>query len=336
MKLKLTAASLALVTVAAGAAQAEKLIVAHGFQPSHATVQHGIEPWMACVTEKSGGDIEFDHYPSGQIAGFQQAIHSMNSGLTDVTAVSPPYENSKVPLNNLTILPGMGTLAVDMTAGYRTMLTNGSAIEKEWTDNGVMPLFNGVNPPYQLIIAGEPMKTVEAIKGKKIRAGGATINMTVAATGGVPVELPAGDMYVAMQRGTVDATVLSMTSAPAYKLEEVTKSVSSNGNFGSGHILIGMNMEKYQGLSEANRAAVDECNLSVEAEFAKYLDDRSSEVLKEWADQGIEVYEFSEEESAKLSDMLSSVAEDFVAKLVENGVANARETYEQYQAVLAK
>ena len=331
---KLTALGLAVATVCASAAHAEKLNFAHGWQPSHAIVQNGIEPWMQCVTDATG--IGFDYYPSGQITNFRQALHSLESGLTDVSAVFPSYEGSKVALNNMAILPGMGTSSVKLSSAYRTMLTNGSAIQQEWTNSGVVPMFNAVNPPYQLIVAGEPLDTIEKIKGKKIRAGGATINMSVSASGGVPVELPAADMYVAMQRGTVDATVLSMTSAPAYKLEEVTQSVSSNGAFGGGHVVIGMSTAAFEGLSEDDRAAVLDCGRSIEASLTEYLDQRANEVLQEWADLGIDVYAFSDEVVAQLDEMLASVAIEFVSKLEGNGIDNARETYDLYRSVLAE
>ena len=49
----------------------------------------------------------------------------------------------------------------------------------------------------------------------------------------VPVEMPISDLYLALERGTVDGAINLTASVPSYKLEEVAKVVTTNLSMGS-------------------------------------------------------------------------------------------------------
>jgi TRAP-type C4-dicarboxylate transport system substrate-binding protein len=82
--------------------------------------------------------------------------------------------------------------------------------------------------PYHLY-NNKPVKTLEDIKGMKIRAGGGTHSQIIAALGATQVSMPGADAYTAMQRGTLDAIHFNDAAALIFKLHEVSKFRSSNG-----------------------------------------------------------------------------------------------------------
>ena len=55
----------------------------------------------------------------------------------------------------------------------------------------------------------------------KIRTLGGAQDSVIKALGGVPVQIPAPDLYTALQRGTVDGTIMAYTSAQSYKMDEI-------------------------------------------------------------------------------------------------------------------
>jgi TRAP-type C4-dicarboxylate transport system substrate-binding protein len=83
---------------------------------------------------------------------------------------------------------------------------------------------------------------LEALKGKKIRAGG-VYGKLVAAIGASPVNMPAGEVYMGLKLGTIDGTILDMGQLEANKLKEVWTNYVVNPNLSViiGSFLINMN-----------------------------------------------------------------------------------------------
>ena len=82
--------------------------------------------------------------------------------------------------------------------------------------------------PYHLY-NNKPVKTLEDVKGMKVRAGGGTHSQIIAALGATQVSMPGADAYTAIQRGTLDAIHFNDAAALIFKLHEVAKFRSSNG-----------------------------------------------------------------------------------------------------------
>ncbi len=333
MKKTSTFAALAFSIFWAGAASSETLTFAHGFPPTHNNVTQGAVPWMECVEKATAGKIDFKHFPSGQISGHKDSIHSLETGLAQISAIVPTYEGGKMPLNTMTNLPNMGTTSVEINAAYREMLDNGSPLAEEWTQVGVTPLMSMGLPAYQLMSTGAPIDMLEKFKGIKLRVSPGPQSMTADALNAVPVTIPSGDTFVALQRGTVDAAILALGASVAYGWPEVVKSVSSNGAFALGHTVLGIETKTFKGLPEEHQKAITECGLSVEKDYAANLDVLNDKAKKVYIDKGAVVYEFSEEELARMNERMSVVADQFVEDLEKRGVP-ARKTYDLYRTAL--
>ncbi len=74
----------------------------------------------------------------------------------------------------------------------------------------------------------KPVRTVDDLKGKKVRTWGLTAKI-FKALGAAPTMIPGAEQYVALQRGTVDGTIYPVFVLDAYKLKEVIKYVHLPG-----------------------------------------------------------------------------------------------------------
>ncbi|WP_197029452.1 TRAP transporter substrate-binding protein DctP [Paracoccus pantotrophus] len=328
----ITAAAAAMV---GGSAYAESFNVAHGYPPTHPVVAQGIVPWMACVEEKTGNAVTFIHFPSGQITSHNAAIDSVNSGVADIAAIITGYVSSQMPLNGIPLLPDMGTEAVDMVAAYRKAGDAGAAIAQEFTANKLHPLLFNLQPAYQVMSSGAPTDTLAKFSGLKTRVSAGSPSLMATALGAIPVEMSTSDMYIAMQRGTVDATFIAMASGKTYGLPELVKSVSTNGSFGSGAAVLSINLDKYNALSDEFKAAFDDCGRQVEVDLALYMDKENVALQTEFAESGITLFEFAPEELEAISSKLSVVADDYIKRLEDRGIA-ARETFDAYREGLTQ
>ena len=81
--------------------------------------------------------------------------------------------------------------------------------------------------PYHLW-TNKPVRSLEDVKGMKIRAGGGIHSQIIAAIGGTQVSMPGADSYTAMQRGTLDGIHFSDAIALIFKTHEVTNYRTTN------------------------------------------------------------------------------------------------------------
>lgn len=321
-----TATFTASVLVAA-TAQAANLIVATGFPPSHSNMKDGLAPWEQCVTKATNGDLTFKDFPSGQISGHSDGTHSLKAGIAQIVSIPPAYESEKFPLNILVQLPGIGESAVHVTAAYRKMLDGDTPMAKELKDQGIRAFLVMLSAPYQIMSTGAPLDTMDKLKGKKIRTAAGPMTYAVEALGGTPIDMGTPDMYVGLQRGTIDGTILAMTSAPAYKLHEVVKSISTNGAFSSAHTLWAIDEKVYQGLSPAHQKAIMDCGKQVEKSSAMVLDEDAKKISADYASKGVKFYAFPPEMAKQIETSLNTVAAKFADDLEKRGLP-AKKTYE--------
>ena len=126
-------------------------------------------------------------------------------------------------------------------------------LNSEYQD--MVPLWFGRSGNSYLHFA-KPPKSIDNLEGVKIRVGGENDVIMVKALGMSPQSIPSQDMYVALQRGTVDATVTTFAGFPPYKLHEVL-----NYHFlaplGSTSFVHFMSRKKFDSLPANVRAAIE-------------------------------------------------------------------------------
>ncbi|WP_323032496.1 TRAP transporter substrate-binding protein DctP [Paracoccus sp. (in: a-proteobacteria)] len=330
----------ALAFVAGGAlsaapALADNLLVAHGYAPAHMITQHGIEPWMACVREATGGDVEFQHMAAGQVVNFNGAMDALDQGLAQVSVVLLASASNRLPLNGIALLPGLGDSSQEMVAAYRNALDAEGPIRDEMAASGLRPVLVNLLPPYQIVATSEPVDSIERFKGLKVRVGGGAMNMTMNALGASPVEIGGGEMYVAMERGTVDATILTLSSIKTYGLQDIVRSISGNASLGSGATVLAMSEKVWNGLAPDMQNAVDDCGRTVEATLAQALDAADVELKAEFVALGIEVYDLVPEENGRIAEALEVATADYVQRLQARGLP-AEEAHAAYLSGLGR
>lgn len=333
MKLSTLAITACAAALLSGTAWAEKISVAHGLGPTHLYHSQGLVPYMQCVRDATGNAIEFEEYPSGQIVTLQTALDSLLNGVTQMSTVITSYESGRLPIGNALLMPGQSPEAMKMHEAYREVLDDPeNPAAREWAGLGIVPLLGIIGPGYQLMTTGQPLDSLDRIAGAKIRGGGGVQILTLQAIGATPIDMAIGDLYVAMQRGTVDGTILGQENGPAYKLEELVKSVSRNASLGYGQAVWAMPQELFSKLAPAHQQAFRECGRKVEIGIGEFIDRRIADIRVDWAAKGVTFYDFSEEALAALNARAASVADRYIGDLENRGVVGAREAFEAFRA----
>ncbi|MGR3425109.1 MAG: TRAP transporter substrate-binding protein [Sagittula sp.] len=331
--MKSVAATTALLAFTLPAHAETALTVAHGFSPTHVIAAQGVDPWMACVKDAAGGDVAFSYFPSGQVAKTTEMLDALENGIANLTTVPIGYVSDRMPLNGVSMLPGMGSSAKEVIATYSAAVKDG-ILADEFAANEIVPVWVMLLPAYQIVSTKGPLRTPEDFAGKVLRSAGGTMNLTISALGASPAEIPSSDMYVALERGTADATLSALASIKPYNIQELMNAVSTNGAFGSFSVAFSMDKASYEALPDGLRQTFLDCGAQTEAAIAAHLDGEVATLQKEFSDAGVDVYAFTDEELSVINGKLASVVDDWVGRLSGRGLP-AAQAVEAYRAILA-
>ncbi|WP_165789537.1 TRAP transporter substrate-binding protein DctP [Billgrantia endophytica] len=317
----------------AAAAQAQSFSFVHGSPEGHMLSRQGAEPWMECVREESEGEVDFDYYPSGQISSTPELFRALQSRIADVVIIPIGYVSDELPLNGVSMLPGLGSSSKEIVAAYSEAVRNG-VLADEFVSHDIMPLFVSVYPPYQMVSMGDKIESVDDFRGKVVRSAGGAMNLAISELGASPAEIPIGDTYVALERGTADGTISGFASIKPFSLDEIMSSMSRNGEFGTFSNVFAMRLGDFEALSDELQQAFLECGDRVQEDMAHYLDDEVELLSQEFAESGIDIYEFSPEALEELNERLEAVSESWVQRLERRGHP-AQQVFDEYAAALA-
>jgi TRAP-type C4-dicarboxylate transport system substrate-binding protein len=329
----------ALAGLAAGAimlssaASAETLIVTTINAPNHWSETEGMMPFMECVKKGTNGGIDFNYFHSSQIANVNNALDALKTGIANISFVATFAVSDKMPLANILLLPGLGDNIAQITRAMRKVSEGDTPYAKELAANGVKPLIFNVFPPNQIMMRGEGIKTLDGFKNKKIRVAGGSLQFGMSALGAVPVTIAFGEIYLSLQQGTVDGYLFSSVVVKNFSLQEVTKAMSRNGNFGISLGMISIDSKTFDKLSPDKQKVLVDCGKAQEEHLAEYAEKTNNDLNDEFAKRGIDVYNFTDENKAAINDKLKLAQTDYINRLSKNGLP-AQQALDLYLAAL--
>jgi TRAP-type transport system periplasmic protein len=293
-----------------------ELTVAHGSPLKHVISAQGVEPWMQRVKELTGGEVTFKYFPTGQIAQLKDLLAALQNGVADVVPVPVGYASDKMPLNGVSMLPGLGGTSAAVVSAHARALAEPGPVADEFAANNCKPLWVMAFPPYQIVSVVGPLRSPDDFKGKVIRSAGGSMNLVISSLGGSPAEITVSDMYVALERRTVGATISALSSLKSYKVHEIMNAASTNGAFGTFVNILSCNAERFAKLPADVRAAMEQAGRDVQASAVTFMDTEAVALAEEYAKMGKAMYQFTPGELAAINGKLGGVHDDWVQRLL--------------------
>jgi TRAP-type C4-dicarboxylate transport system substrate-binding protein len=229
-KLTCLSVAVAVLTLLAGgtaptpvAAQAKPIVwnLPHVAAP---TYYHTINlnAFAAKVKEKSAGRMEIRVHPASSLYPQQEILPSLLDGRSEIGPVLSGYLTD--------VLLELGVLELPfMTASLEEHRKAQQQLKPFFTEQlgkKGLKLLTAHAWPSQQVFSHQPIRTIADWKGKKIRVYGADSSNITRALGGVPVNIPFGELYTALEKKTVDGAITSATNAEPMKFFEVSKIIN--------------------------------------------------------------------------------------------------------------
>jgi len=191
------------------------------------------QKFIKMIEKETNGKVTFTLFPSSQLVPRKAALDGLKKGVIDMLASSAVYYHGIVPEGDVDWMPFVA-------AGHRKefwdFINTGKVHDIIY--NAYLKKANAVWLTDILCgsegIIGRGTHKYEKIadlKGIKLRAAGGVATRTAKALGASPVTMATGEIYPALQRGTVDALIFPAYGLKDYKFYEVGKTYTKPGLF---------------------------------------------------------------------------------------------------------
>lgn len=314
-----TVAVSAILASTAAVAQEKTLRLAHNYPANHYLVEHGMAIFMEEIERETDGAIKFEVYPAGQLG--RDNIGNLASGLTEIAYMAQSVESTALVLSTATELPGVyqdacegGEIAASL------MREDGLIGSTELAERGIHWLYTSAFAHYDIFSGPTPLNSFDDLVGMKVRGGGAAINKALREIGAVPIQVPGGELYDALQRGILDAAFWPTVAIPTYDLQNVMASAISGTNLGGTAPFLGMSVAAWNDLTEEQQQIFMDAGVVAQQHFCEWIETATQEVMDSMVnDHGMKLITLTDEEYAELQETLAPVRNDWAAEMEAAG-----------------
>ena len=207
-------AGLVLLLPAGAQAKTYRLNYSIFFPATHGQSQAAAS-WSEEVERRTGGQVKITLFPGGTLTKADQCYEGVVQGISDIGMSVFAYTRGRFPVME----------ACDLPLGYPDGLVATRAVNEYYQRVGpaelddVKVLYLHAHGP-GLLHTGKPVRSLDELQKMKIRSTGLSAKI-VQALGGVPVAMPQGETYEALQKGVVEGTFGPMEVLKGWRQAEV-------------------------------------------------------------------------------------------------------------------
>lgn len=184
--------------------------------------EHAAKPWLKSMEDATKGAIKIEGYYAQSLFKGADAWESVKAGQSDIAWCFHGYWPNLTPLADVIALPFLGVPSGEIGGAIMWQLYQKfPSIQKQFADNKILLIWT--TSPYYLLTVNKQVKTVDDIKGMKIRTVGGPPTEMMKALGGVPVMMGMPDVYLNLEKGVIDGILDTWEAIYSFKKYEVAK-----------------------------------------------------------------------------------------------------------------
>jgi TRAP-type transport system periplasmic protein len=318
--LLLTAMIVAAVMIARpGESRAEtvELKMAHFMSPLHIQHQHSFLPFAKKVEELTGGKVKIKVFPGGTLGEAAQLAESVRTGVADIAFVVPSYTTGRFPRTSLLDLPFLFDSAAHTTRVFYDLYDR--YLADDYKDYKVLWLYSCDTG--QLFSVDKPIRTLEDLRGMKIRAPSSYMSQTLKLLGANPVGMPLSELHAALDKKVIDGTLAPTSAVYDFKLTDLIRH-STRLNVYTAPMVVLMNKAKYNSLPEYARKAIDKASgKDWGLRAARIYDKLDADTVQKMKASGkLAIYQLPPAEKKKFVSKVSIMEKEWVEMAAQKGL----------------
>ena len=284
------------------------------FPPTH-TQTKAAEAWAVEVSKRTGNAVKINIFSGGTLTNADKCYDGVVSGLSDLGMSCFSYTRGRFPIME----------ALDLPVGYingfaATRIANEYYKELQPEElKDVKVLYVHAHGP-GILHTKKPVRTLEEIKGLKIRSTGLSAKV-VEVLGGIPIAMSQGATYESLQRGLVEGTFTPIETLKDWRQAEVVKYTTDCKSVGyTTSMFVVMNLDKWNSLPDnIKKVFTDVSNEWIDI-HGKAWDTADKEAVTYTKSLGNEIIELSSEESLKWAAAVEPVIANYITESKKKGL----------------
>ena len=289
---------------------------------------YATKAWVKQVEDATKGKVKIDVFYAQTLVKGPDIWNAVKSGVTDMGWCFHGYWPDMTPLSEVITLPSLPLRSAEkMSEVLWKLYERFPAIQREYRDVHILMLWT--SHPYILISNKKQIKTLEDLRGLKVRVTGGPPTEQMKALGAVPVLIPMPDTYQALDKGVVDAMAAPWEPILGQRLYEVVKYytiVPLSAVFFS----MSMNKQKWESLPKDVQQAITSVSGLEGSKFwgRNYFDTPEAAVVETVKKAGYPMikYTLPPEEVEKLTKVAGEpIWKEWVKKMENKGHSEAQQ-----------
>ena len=291
--------------------------------------------WGTELEKRSNGRVKVQYFFAEALVKTMDSLPAVSSGIADVQFFAAGYFPTQMALSGVSDLIFQTQSNWVSAKAYNEMAEAYPPFQKMMKDNNIKLV--SIWPASEVVmISAKPIKTLDDLKGKKIRAMG-LMNKAMKMLGATPVAMPLPEVYEALERGTIDAvTGLPYHLVVAFKMHEAAKNLINPGLgcYASGGYF--MNLNTWSKFPDDIKKIVTQLS----QEFPDVAIKMQGELHKKTTDTLLKakcnIYSLPANEVARCKAILvPAIYDDWIKDMESKGLPGT-ETLKKYQELLRK
>jgi TRAP-type C4-dicarboxylate transport system substrate-binding protein len=280
-------------------------------------------PMLDELKKKSKDRITYNMFAGGALGKGPEHFDIVAKGLSDMGYFTATWTPGRFPLTDVlslaTWVDGKDIATEIGNAMFKRVL------HQEFPDVKMVEL-NGCIQAF--LWTKKPVKTLEDVKGLRVRSPGGHQTNYIKALGAEPIFMPLGDVYLAMETGTIDGIVTCPPLVLSFKLHEVAKHgvVTTFGCVSEGVI---MNDNSWKKTPDDVKPLIEEVCHNPFHTTGGLTREVYKKMIKEITDKKVELYNLPAQEAERWYDRFRDVTRKWVSDLEGKGL-KAREVVKAY------
>lgn len=325
MKLKSLTLALAGLSIGALSVPAQSaeydLKISSMFPSTHFIQTLALEPWAKQIEEKSDGRISITFYPAGSALGSAtKQFDQVRAGVVDFAVGIPAIPRGRHPRIVLSELP---FVVPNSEVGTCALMSMKDEFQSDFPGTRILNLT--VTEPSGAHTNKE-VKTLDDLKGLRIRTPTPAITAMLEEIGATPVGMPPTEIYESVERGVVDGNIMPWGPVGAFKLWEVLKyHIDAGINPVSMYTL--MNQAKYDSLPADLQKIIDDASDDVFSNWGRWWNETDKTAIEAARANGNVIIPMSQDERDAWRTRLTPVVDKYLAESADMDADTAKELY---------
>jgi TRAP-type C4-dicarboxylate transport system substrate-binding protein len=273
------------------------------------------QSWCDDIARLTNNRVKIKIYFGATLGPAADQLKMLDTGVADIVYHVPPWTPGAFPLSEGASLPFL-TPTPTSTVQYGRYLVYWDKCT-EYKNYKVIAL--GASPSGRLWFTNKKVTTLADMKGLRIRTGGGVIGLIPEALGAVNTPVPAVDLVMALERGTVDAVLIDPGYLDMIKGWEVLDyGIDIPFYLGTHQVL--MSKKVWDSLPVDLQVIVDNYCQGTWSKWLEYTIDWEKRALANMTKGGTEIYSLDEAELVRWRQLLVPLVDSWAKEQDAKGI----------------